>query len=913
MLATKRDFALELKRLLVAAERHGRLKRATLARTIGVSPSSLYAYLDGTTLPPPDVLDRLLHALGVPAAHRRQLVAVRDIFDPRQDPERPGEARPVPFELPPDVSGFTGRDAELATLDALLTRTRRSTVMITAVDGTAGVGKTALAVHFAHRVRHRFPDGQLYLNMGGYGSSQPLPPLEALVRLLHTLGLPAERVPAEVDAAASAYRSLLADRQVLLVLDNAADAEQVRPLLPAGAGSAVVVTSRNQLGGLVARDGAHRLHLSTLAPRDALALLTRILEAAPRETELHAVTELAELCGHLPLALRIAAANLITRPHQRVTEYVARRRAENRIGALTVAGDAHSAVSVSFDLSYQRLATPARRVFRLLGLVPGPDVTAAAAAALAGLDTPEAARVLDELACAHLIEEHAVGRYTCHDLLRHYAADLASREETPQDREAAWTRLLSFYLATADAAAQILYPSQARLPADTLRGHTAGFAGHDQALAWLDDESPCLVAAVKHAGRRGPEAMACLLADALRGYFWLRRNVSDWLVVGEAALAAARACGDTDAQAAAFLTIGDANHVRGRHEQALAGYRQVQLLCAGREESDIQFAAVNNTGGLYLRSGRLREAAECYQEVLDFDRRVGFRLGEAMRLANLGAVYRAMGQLERAADAYEEGMIVPRRDGNQKIAALQIRELGEIRHVLGDFDSAEALLTEALSLHRGIGDRAGEAEAQLCLAAIHRDRDRPAIDLAGAALVLAQQVGDSNIEANALNCLATIHNRYGRHREALEHHEQALQTAADAHLRHPQAEALVGLAATHRHLRDHREALDRLRQAIAIVEDAGFRLLHAQALTVLTRVHLADDDTGRAVEVGRRALGMHHEIGHRLGEARTHLLLGHAYQHAGDTAGAHEHRTSAHAVFTDIGISGATDLTMLFG
>lgn len=359
MFAAKKDLAVELRRLLVAAERRpggrGGLKRVTLARRIRVSPSSLYAYLDGTTLPPADVLARLLDVLDVAGVQRRRLADMRDILDPRPEVAPAGAQAPTPFELPPEVADFTGRDAELVRLDELLAGGGRSAVVISLVDGTAGVGKTALAVHWAHRVRDRFPGGQLFVNMRGYAPNPPVPPLEALARLLHALGVPAERVPADVEAAASTYRSLLADMRVLLVLDNVASADQVRPLLPAGSGSAVVVTSRDQLGGLVARDGAHRLHLDVLPLRDANALLNRILGAEPDETEHSAVTELAEVCGRLPLALRIAAANLITRPHQRIADYLAHLRGEDRIVALAVAGDSHSAVSVSFGLSYQRL------------------------------------------------------------------------------------------------------------------------------------------------------------------------------------------------------------------------------------------------------------------------------------------------------------------------------------------------------------------------------------------------------------------------------------------------------------------------------------------------------------------------------------------------------------------------------
>jgi transcriptional regulator with XRE-family HTH domain len=434
MFASKKDLAVELKLLLVTAERRpggpGRLKRAALARKMRVSPSSLYAYLDGTTLPPADVLDRLLDVLDVDGVRRRQLAVARDVLDPHGGPTSAAGPHPGLFQLPPDISGFTGRAVEVARLDELLPNGDGTAVAISTVDGTAGVGKTALAVHWAHSVRDRFAGGQLYVNLRGYALDPPLAPLEALARLLHACGVPAGRVPTDVEAAASIYRSVLADKRMLLLLDNAASAEQVRPLLPGNGGSVVVVTSRDRLGGLVARDGAHRLHLDVLSPPDAHAMLTGILGAGLGPVEGGAVAELAVLCARLPLALRIAAANLITHPHLRVTDYVARLRTEDRLKSLTVAGDPHSAVSVSLDLSYQRLPVAARRMFRLIGPVPGPDVTVEAAAALADLGADEAARLLEVLARAHLLNERVAGRYACHELLRRYAVDIAAREET---------------------------------------------------------------------------------------------------------------------------------------------------------------------------------------------------------------------------------------------------------------------------------------------------------------------------------------------------------------------------------------------------------------------------------------------------------------------------------------------------
>ena len=357
------------------------------------------------------------------------------------------QTKVVPAQLPADAAAFSGRQAALAQLDSHLPDQgeRRSPAMVV-IAGTAGVGKTALAVHWAHRVRDLFPDGQLYVDLRGWAAGAPLLPIDALAGFLSALGVPAAEVPDEVQQAAALYRSLLAGKRMLVVLDNARSPGQVRPLLPASPGCAVVLTSRDQLRGLIARDGAVRFDLDVLTPRDARTLLTRLLGVERVEAEPEAAAELVRLCGYLPLALRIAAANLSGRPRTTVAAYVAELASGDRLRALEAAEDADAALRVAFDRSYAALPAPAQRLFRLLGLVPGPGVGPQAAAALAATDAAAAAALLDRLASAHLASERAPNRYVLHDLLRRYAADRASAEDSLADREAAIGRLLDHYL-----------------------------------------------------------------------------------------------------------------------------------------------------------------------------------------------------------------------------------------------------------------------------------------------------------------------------------------------------------------------------------------------------------------------------------------------------------------------------------
>lgn len=366
-------------------------------------------------------------------------------------PERPSPYG-VPRELPADVQGFCGRDEALKALDELLPNGDHDEVpgpvVVSAIAGAAGVGKTALAVHWAHRVAGRFPDGQLYVNLRGYDPGPPMRPLDALAAFLRALGLPADQVPADLAEAAARFRSLAADRRLLVVLDNAGSAQQVRPLLPGSPGCLVLVTSRDRLTGLIARDGARRLTLNVLDQAKAGDLLCRLVGADRIHAEPAAATALARECGYLPLALRIAAAYLADQPHHQIAAYVQALQTGNPITALSVDGDPDSAVRAAFDLSYTKLTPPAQRLFRLFGLVPCDDFDITAAAVLTALPEPDTTPLVAELTDAHLIEWSSSARFSLHDLLRRYAATLAHAHESTPDRSAAMRRLFTWTRST---------------------------------------------------------------------------------------------------------------------------------------------------------------------------------------------------------------------------------------------------------------------------------------------------------------------------------------------------------------------------------------------------------------------------------------------------------------------------------
>ena len=729
-----------------------------------------------------------------------------------------------------------------------------------------GSGKTALAVHWAHRIRDRFSDGQLYVNLRGYAPNPPMRPLDALAVFLRALGVPADQVPVEVDEAAGLYRSLLADRRVLVLLDNASSPEQVRPLLPGSPGCLVIVTSRHSLVGLTAKEGARRLTLDVLAPAEARSLLSQIVGSSRVSAEPEATGELAQLCAQLPLALRVAAANLTDRPRHSIADFVAELRAGGLVAKLAVAGDEDAAVRAAFDLSYGSLPPDTRHLFRCLGLAPGADITAEAAAALAGTSTRDAEQKLHTLATAHLVDEHIASRFTFHDLLRAYAADRAHVDDSDSARRAAVQRLLDHYLGRVNEAARVLYPEILRVPAAAVEGAAMpAFDSHAAALAWLDAERANLVATVGSTAAEGPRAAAWLLADSLRGYFHLRMHTVDWLAVAGHGLAAAAADSAGDGQVAAELSLGDAHWRLSRYPEALDHYTRAAELAATTGWERGRAAVLGNLGNVLQQSGRLDEAAARYAEALAIAGKTGWFTGLAANLENLGAVYWELGRLAEAADHHQRGLAIYRQLESTFGQAVLLTSLGEVCHALGRTDEAFDHLTRALDLHRVVGNIGGEAETLRDLAVVHRDTGDvdQGSELADAALALAQDAGDRRYEADALNTVATIRQLRGAYRAAADHHERALELAREIGNRYPEAEALIGLAVAHQHLDQPERARAYGQQALALARRVGYRVLEGEALTALAHVELHEGRHERARDYAARANAVCEETGHR--------------------------------------------------
>ena len=788
---------------------------------------------------------------------------------------------PPPAQIPAAVDGFAGR-AEALTALTELTASHATTGQVAVIVGAAGIGKTALATHWAHQQRNRYPDGQLYVNLRGHGPGTPMRPEQALGGFLRALAVPAEQVPLDLDEAAALYRTLLVDRRMLVLLDNAIGVDQVRALLPAGTGCMALVTSRDRLAGLAVRDGARLMRLDTLEAGESLDLLIGLLGGARLDREPGSAAELARLCGHLPLALRIAAAQLARHPDRPIADLVARLRHGDRLAALEIEGDEQSAVRAAFDLSYVALKPEAQRLFRMAGLLPGSDLSESAAAALIGQPRGgEVARGLTQLTDAHLLGEPTAGRYLLHDLMRLYARTLTDAEESAAERSAATLRLYGFYLRTADSAARLLYPQMQRLPVppeyaqQADRAEPADLADSAAALAWLEAERSNLVAAAERAADFGPRPVAWLLVDALRGYFWMRRHTSDWLAAGAAALAAATMDSDDHGLAAAHLCLAQAHRFLSHHDTAIDHFASAVDHASRAGWRQGEAAATGSIANLYRDQGRLADAATYHRRARVIFQQTGEPGGEAVSLTNLGNVQIDSGALREGADNLAAALSIYRRIGADNARAHVLNSLGCAYRFQGRLDAAGNHLDQALVLHRAAGSREGEADT-LNLAEVHLDAGRldEASQLAHTSLAIARDAGDRRVEADACHTMAAVERLQGLAGSAWD--DRALALARETGYARGEALALIGLAQSRLDSGDRSNALTAVREALDLARQAGYRLIEAEALTALARVELADGRRRDAVAHAGEALDIQQQTGNPLSVRRAEEVLGEA-------------------------------------
>ena len=623
---------------------------------------------------------------------------------------------PLPAQLPLDAQGFSGRHDELRALHDMLPAARAAeTVPVAVISGTAGVGKTALAIRFGHQVAKHFPDGQLYINLRGRDPGRPpMEPIEALGILLISFGMPPHRLTSSAEERAALFRSLVDGKRILAVLDNASSAAQVRSLLPGSPDCLVVVTSRNQMAGLVAAEGATLISLDVLSDDEAREMLARRLGRERVAAEPQAADEIIAACAGLPLALSIAVGRATAGRAKRPLAQLATelRDARNRLDALEE-GDAATDVRAVLSWSYDQLSPAAARMFRLLGLHPGPDISLSAAASLAGISRAEAGTALRELTRTHMAAEHLPGRFTFHDLLRVYATDQAERHDPEPERSAAVQRMLDHYLHTAMAASQRFSPFRSPLRLATPQPGVlpAEMADKDQAMGWFDAEAPVLLTLIEYASANGFDTHAWQIPWTLGPFFHRRGRWRSYAASQRTALAAAQRLDDTLALAHAHHLLGHAQLQINDYSSAEPNFRRALDLFRELQDRANEAVVLNGLGGMLEKQERYPEALAVALDALRMLKAAGHWWTQATLENGVGWLYAHLGQYDDALSHCQRALSLHRESGHRGGAADTLDSLGYVYLHLGDLDQAQAHYLQAIDAYREIGAPFGEGNS----------------------------------------------------------------------------------------------------------------------------------------------------------------------------------------------------------
>jgi tetratricopeptide (TPR) repeat protein len=757
-----------------------------------------------------------------------------------------------PGQLPRDDPCFRGRRAVLDELDALLAEAAGEGVpLVIVVQGMPGVGKTALAVHWAHHIAGRFPDGQLFVDLRGHSPRAVMTPRDALGRMLRALGVPGEQIPDDDDAQAALFRSHLADRRMLVILDNAASSDQAHPLLPASPRCVTIVTSRNRLPGLIARGGVRTVDLDVMAPPEAVDLVAAIVGAEQTSAHAEAAAKLAVRCAYLPLALRIAAANQKVRPHDTLADTVRGLEGGDRLSALALDEDPkQSAVRTAFDLSYRDLTEEQKRAFCLLGLVEGPDFGEGAVAALLGAFPEDARRIVRGLTQASLVEQVAGHRYRLHDLLREYARERLRTEDLSAERDAAVPRLLAWLLSTAQDAARRINPHRRAVGAPG--SSIPRTLDLKDALTWFDDERGVLVAATAQALAAGLHQQTWRLADSMFDFLDLRTYNQDNLHVHRLGYKAADLADDAPARAVMLSHMAVIFRALGRYdravqvgEEALRLYRE---LGDGRGEAE----SLDTLAAAQWHRGRYDQVRELISQALPIRRRLGDRVGEADCLHDLARVDRRVGRCDIALRHELEALDVRQELGDLRGEVEAYHNLARIYCHLGLYEWALRDARRALDGATELGDQHGRARTLTTISDIHRWRGdtEHAHAPAEEALRIQRRIGDARGEGVTRDNLARLHLLGGRVTEALEHARLAMEAAAGRrHDPYDRAHKLHTLGLIHARLGDADEAMRDFAAELALLTEIG-----AVRGTAATHYAMAE----LCVETGRTGEGLRH-------------------------------------------------------
>ena len=764
--------------------------------------------------------------------------------------------------LPRDIASFTGRQNELAQLaQRQAAAGGGGVVSIYAIGGMAGIGKTTLAVHAAHRLAGRFPDGQIFLPLHAHTPGQrPVDPADALASLLLTAGFAAQAIPLGLDARAGCWRDYLAGKKVLLVLDDAAGHEQVRPLLPGTGGSLVLITSRRRLAAL---EDTAVIGLETLAPGEAADLMVRLAGRPDLAAGDVAVGEITRLCGYLPLAIGMLAAQLRHHPAWTVAGLAA--ELASVCDRLELMAAENLSVAAAFDLSYRDLSVRQRRMFRRLGLHPGPGIDAYAAAALAGSGLPAARRLLTALYDQHLITEPAPGRFRLHDLVREHARALAAADD-PAQSDAATGRLLDYYLHTALAAGQHFpawVAAQGPAPPGRPPACAPPVSTFGQAATWLEDERANLDAAARYAAASGWHRYAMLIPDAMNGFLDIRGYYDQGLSLQQMALHAAAQAEDQPGQARTLLLLANMHDVTDNKRASAASLTRALALYRDLEDRDGQGYALFGQGYCHTLTGDYRAAAACQRQALELFRGTGHQRGEADALNYLGEVQQLTGDYRAAAASHQQALHLYCDLGDRRREGEALINLGRVQRLTGDYPAATATLHQAMALHRDLGDPYKQAFIANELGTLQRlTGDYPSAAASHQqALGQFHDLGDREGQATALNELGLVQQLTGHYRAAAASHQQALGLFRDLGKRQGQAESLNSLGELSARTAARQQARDYHVQALALAHQIGAPLEEARALEGTGHAHLQDGHAREGTACLEQALAIYQRIG----------------------------------------------------
>ncbi|WP_223777473.1 AfsR/SARP family transcriptional regulator [Streptomyces sp. 135] len=754
---------------------------------------------------PGEALTRL-HRLVLNGAPARQLL-------PRQEP-----ATTAPRTLPRHAE-LVGREEELAAIVHAAQRGDGGVIALQAISGMAGIGKTLLALHAARRLEPLFPDGQLHLDLRAHSPGRtPLCATSALGALLRMLGVPASDLPGRLDELVSLWRTLLSHRRAVIVLDDVADPEHVKPLLPGPSPSLMIVTSRRRLSGL---PGVRPVLLDVLPEEDAVALF-RELAGEGRTPRVREVAAIVRLCGRLPLATEIAARRLASRPSW-TTGHLLHRLTHGH-GRLREIRDGNQEMARAFEVSYSTLHPEERSVFRLLGLQLGTDYDAFSTAALTDLAFDHAERTLEGLLDAHLIQEPAPDRYTTHDLLGEYSRMLAASELGPAERESALRRLIDFYVQASDAADRLIAPRRPRphLPRRLCAYRIPAWSGAADARRWLTSECSALIAAERHCRAHGRPHEAALLAGSLAGFLLEERHSADTQGMHRAAAEHWRTVAHPEAEVYALVDQGTALSRSGQYAQALTVLGRA--LRTARTIGDTAVAEVLHARGVLLWNlGHLPEALADQEETLALRTRADDPWQIARSRNNLGITHLYLGDFTAARDHFHSALDMFRTAGDAHEEAHVLNNLSDLKLHIGERESARKYLQEARKLLAVSGTAAEHAMAQVNLAnTMDSPRELPAmLDLYQDSLSAFQRLGDRRNASITLHGMGLALHAAARFEESADHHSRALDLARSIGSAHEEAQALHGLGAAEHRLGRTASAADHLAVAVAVAERTG--------------------------------------------------------------------------------------------